>query len=92
MVFAIMYKINTAKKNYSALYERIKSLGSWMHYLDSTWLVVPSEKKTPTEVYDQLIPMIDGENDYLLVIEVKNNYRGWLPKDAWEWMEKMGYK
>jgi hypothetical protein len=25
-------------------------------------------------------------NDYLLVVRVTRPYQGWLPKDAWEWV------
>ncbi|MGC9966485.1 MAG: hypothetical protein ABSE08_13865 [Syntrophobacteraceae bacterium] len=28
------------------------------------------------------------KNDYALVIEVRGNSQGWLPKDAWEWIQK----
>ena len=92
MVFAVMYKIDASKKDYSGLYERIKSLGLWMHYLDSSWLVSPDALKTVEQVYDMLIPFIAGETDYLLVIEVKRNWYGWLPKDAREWLEGRRYE
>ena len=92
MVFAVMYKVDSSKKDYSSLYERIKAFDSWMHYLDSGWLVCPPEKKTAKEIYDELVPLIDGDRDYLLVIEVKKHWSGWLPKDAREWLEKRSFE
>jgi len=92
MVFAVMYEIDSSEKDYSSLYEKIKSYGSWMHYLGSAWLISPSENKTAKEVYDELVPLIDGDKDYLLVIEVKKNWGGWLPKDAWDWMYNRSYE
>jgi len=53
--------------------------------LESTWLIVTSE--TPDEIWQRLAPHID-KNDYLLIIEVRNNAQGWLPRDAWDWIDK----
>lgn len=90
MVFAIMLDINPSKKDYSRLYEKIKSFGAWMHYIDSVWFVsVPSNTKTE-DLYDQLIPYINGEEDYVLVAEFKGNYYGWLPRKAWDWIHDKG--
>jgi hypothetical protein len=91
MLYAVMYKIDASKKDYSGLYDKIKSLGLWMHYLDSSWLVYTDDKKTAKEVYDALIPFIAGETDYLLVFEVKNNWWGWLPTDAIKWIRERGF-
>ncbi len=87
MVYAILYKIKKTEKNYTPLYERIKSLGEWMHYFDDSWLLVPSNNISTSEVYDQIIPFIDGSDDILLIIRVTNDYRGWLPQKAWDWMK-----
>lgn len=92
MVFAVIYQIDSSKRDYSSLYERIKAFDSWMHYFDSVWLVSTSEDKKTKEIYDELVPLIDGDKDYLLVIEVKKHWTGWLPKDAREWMQKRSYE
>lgn len=92
MVFAVFYKILPSAKDYTALYERIKSLGPWMHYFDGAWLIAPTSLKTSKGIYDQLIPFIDGERDYILVIQLtKQDYYGWLPKDAWEWINARSF-
>lgn len=26
------------------------------------------------------------KNDYFLIIEVKDRFQGWLPKDPWDWI------
>ena len=91
MVFAIICDIDDEKRDYSQLYEKIKSFGAWMHYIDSTWFVSPSTSRTANQMFDELRPFINEEDDYLLVIEVKKNYQGWLPKDAWDWMNKRDY-
>lgn len=88
MVFAIIYDIDTTKRNYSPLFEKIKSLGAWMHYIDSAWFVSPSSPRTAQEIFNELEPFIDQKDDYLLVIGLKGDYQGWLPKEAWDWMNK----
>ncbi len=90
MVFAIMLEIDTSKKDYSSLYEKIKSLGPWMHYFNPIWFVSTPSITKPKELYDQLIPYINGETDYLLVVEFSRNYFGWLPSVAWDWIHDKG--
>ena len=87
MVYAILYKINPSSKNYTSLYEKIKSLGPWMHYFNDAWLVEPNSLNTSKDIYDQLIPFIDGDKDYILVTKLTTqDHYGWLPKDAWTWI------
>ncbi len=63
--YIISYDLNRPGQDYEGLYEAIKSLGSWWHHLDSTWVVVTA--KTATQVRDALIPEIDS-NDKVLVV------------------------
>jgi len=37
------------------------------------------------QAWDRIGPHIDA-NDFLLIIEIRDNVQGWLPKDAWEWI------
>lgn len=91
MVFVVLYKIDESKKDYTALFGRIKGLGEWAHYLDSAWLLSINGQKTPNDVYNDLIPFIDGETDYILIIQVTRNYYGWLPKELREWLEQRSF-
>jgi len=84
-VYLVTYDLNAPGKNYDDLYEAIKSLGAWWHYLDSTWLV--DTHLSAQSISDKLLSHID-KNDYLLVIKVTNEYQGWLPQKAWEWMHE----
>ncbi|MDI3535476.1 MAG: hypothetical protein PWQ82_1841 [Thermosediminibacterales bacterium] len=80
--YLITYDLNTPGKDYSELYEAIKkSCSYYCHYLDSVWIVKSS--LSPEEIFDNIHPKMD-KNDYLLIIEVKNNKQGWLPKEAWD--------
>lgn len=66
------YDLNKTK-DYPALYEAIKGLGSaWWHHLDSTWLIKSS--KTAAQVRDELKGHIDADD---LVIDVTGDARAW---------------
>ena len=81
--FSINYDLKGPGRDYTELYDAIKASGKWWHYLDSTWIVVTNEDAQ--QIWTRLASTID-KNDYLLVIEVLDNVKGWLPKDAWNWI------
>ena len=83
--YAINYDLKKPGRDYSTLYEAIKKYGKWWHYLDSTWLVISNE--TPDQIWKRLEDSVD-KNDYLLIIEVRDNVQGWLPEDAWSWIHE----
>ncbi len=83
--YSITYDLKAPDRDYKGLYEAIKGSGQWWHYLESTWLVVTNS--TSKQIWDQLSPYID-RNDNILIIEIKNNAYGLLPKDAWDWIAK----
>ena len=81
----ITYDLNKQGQNYKALYEAIKALGAWWHYLDSTWMVQTYD--TVQSASDKLLKHID-KNDFLLVVDVTGDtMQGWLPKEAWDWIQ-----
>lgn len=81
--YSITYDLSTPGRDYKNLYEAIKESGAWWHYLESTWLVKTDD--SPSQIWARLKPHIDA-NDSLLIIEVRDNISGWLPKKAWEWV------
>lgn len=83
MIYAINYDLKRPGQNYEKLYEAIKSCGVWWHYLGSTWLVDTS--LDANAIWERLSPHVD-KNDLVLVIGVTRRYNGWLPKDAWDWL------
>ncbi|HCG5919202.1 TPA: hypothetical protein NJ048_004359 [Vibrio parahaemolyticus] len=83
--YVITYDLRTPNQNYNGLYEAIKTTGRWWHYLDSTWIIATDE--SPAQIWSRLEPFVDN-NDNLLIMEVKNNSQGWLPQDAWEWINE----
>lgn len=83
MIYAINYDLNKPGQDYENLYEAIKACGAWWHYLGSTWLV--DTTLDANGIWNKLSPHVD-KNDSVLVIGVTRDYSGWLPQDAWDWM------
>lgn len=83
MIYAINYDLKKPDRDYAGLYDAIKSCGAWWHYLGSTWLV--DTTLDAAGIWKRLDPHVDP-NDRVLVIGVTKNCQGWLPTDAWEWI------
>lgn len=85
MIYVISYDLTKPNRDYTSLYESIKGCGAWWHYLESTWLV--STQMSAAQIYERLAGSIDSD-DRLLIMRAGGNRRGWLPKDAWDWIDK----
>lgn len=83
--FSITYDLKAPNRDYDGLYKEIKNTFKWWHYLESTWIVIANE--TPNQIWNRLRSHVD-KNDYLLIIEVRDNVQGWLPEEAWKWIHE----
>ena len=90
MVYLITYDINTAIKDYNEMYDAIKSISNdYQHPLESVWLVNTQFDKI--KVYDIVHEKMSSK-DFLLIVEVKGTYYGWLNTKVWEWLkDRLGY-
>ena len=89
MFYAITYDISDSKKDHAEFFEKIKALGAWMHYIDDTWIVSTKEHSTADEIFAQLEPLIDKEEDYIFVAQIDpDDTQGWLPDKAWAWFKR----
>lgn len=84
-VYMVGYDLNKSGQDYNGLYSELKKSASYWHYLDSTWLI--STRETANQLYDRISHHIDA-NDYVLIMEVRADYQGWLPEKAWEWIRE----
>ena len=89
MILLISYDLNRPGQNYNSLHEEIKKAGTWWHHLESTWIISTSHGP---EKWEQRLRRHMDENDSLLVIEVCNNYSGWLPDKAWKWLQERRFR
>ena len=85
-VLLVTYDLNKPGQNYDGLYDLLKSANSWWHHLDSTWILYT---RLSPEIWSQKIRSVIDSGDHFLIIEVRSNYQGWLPKKAWDWLREM---
>jgi hypothetical protein len=84
-VFCVSYDLKGINRDYTPLIRALQSKGKWWHFLESTWLI--STDETAVDVWNRIYSTID-KKDVLLIIEVRNNVNGWLPKEAWDWIRE----
>lgn len=82
-VYQIDYDLRK-ERNYEALYERIKSYGTWCRALESTWLIATNQ--SATQIRDHLAGAMDSD-DGLLVTRLQGEaaWRG-LSQEKSNWL------
>ncbi len=64
-----------------------KGVVNWWHYLESSYIIITNNTTTATNVSDFVIQHMP--NKHFLVAELNlKNHNGWLPKEAWDWINK----
>lgn len=88
--YILTFDTNRTDYNYVILHSNLVGLypnvvKDWWHYLHSTYILV-----SPLDVislYNQIIKC-SGDLHFLLVEINPKTYYGWLPMDAWKWLNK----
>ena len=83
--YIVCYDLKESIEKYKPFFDELKRSHQWWHFLTSTWIVLRYEALI--ELAPKLRPLI-FQNDRLLIQPAKGPSDGWLPKDAWEWLEK----
>ncbi len=86
-LFLIIYDLKVPGRDYSNLYETIKSLSDdFQHPLESTWFVSLNSNISSQSIYDDLRKTID-DNDNLFVVNMNDpkDRQGWMPRNFWTW-------
>jgi hypothetical protein len=83
MVHCISYDLSKPTRNYNELYEVIKGLGGYLHFLESAWLV--SSNLNASQIWQKIKLNLD-KDDNILIIDVGNDYNGRLPEAAGKWI------
>jgi len=88
MLYIVSYQLATHLfRNTTAFTDEIQRSRSWMHYIDNTWVVSTSE--TIGELDGRLrncLNLTDG--DSLLIMQTNGTSAGWLPEEAWNWIQE----
>ena len=67
-------------------FTQIPGLYSWFHYLQSSYIFIYNSTSSDLAAHVRdIIP-----NNRFLIFEINLSSRhGWLPREAWDWIEKM---
>jgi hypothetical protein len=85
MVNLIAYDLKQPGRDYTSLYEAIKSYSSWAHAEESVWCV--DTTTNPGDIRDHLQKHIDS-NDIIFVVRLHQNWGSLkLPEKIVEWLK-----
>lgn len=88
IVYLINYDPKDSDFDYTPLFDKIKSYGSWHHPLEYTWFVKVGDSVLANDLYTALKPLI-SERDRILIIKVDRVHnQGWLSRSFWDWISK----
>jgi hypothetical protein len=88
-VLLITHALNNPNKDYAPFFGAIKNnCNYWWHFFDTTWIV--STNLGANEYANLLYPHMETA-DRLLVVKITLEHQGWLPKEAWEWLNDKDY-
>lgn len=89
-LFLITYDLKQPGRNYSELYELIKTLAGedcWQHPIESAWIVKVSDSMSVDGITSKLRETLDAK-DCIFVVDITGKpYQGWLPRSFWNWMK-----
>lgn len=81
--YLVILDAQTPGVDYSRFVAEMQRSVDWWHYLSNTWIVL--RRDTLVEMQNVLVPLI-GTQDRLLIVPAKGPSVGWLPQDAWTWL------
>jgi hypothetical protein len=74
-------------KDYSALYDAIKSFGECIHPLESVWIIYVSNVDLNASQITDVLHAHMTQEDTLFVCKIDGKDRnGWMAKSAWQWL------
>ena len=83
--YIVCYDLKGSPLGYKPFVEELRNSVRWWHYLENTWIVFLYE--TLVELQRILAPRIYTQ-DRLLILPAHGPAEGYLPKEAWEWINE----
>lgn len=77
-LYMVSYDLNNPGQDYKKVKDKIESLGSWCHYLDSTYLV---KSYLNFETFQNEVTSVADSNDRFIIAKIDGTVGGWLSKD-----------
>lgn len=88
-VYLVTYKLETPGKDYGPFYDELKKMANgWCHYIDNVWII--NTEVPVLQLTQKLYPHMT-KADLLIVTKLQGTHNGWLPKEAWDWLNARTY-
>lgn len=85
--YVISYDLKILGRDYTSLYDAIKSYDDWQHPLESTWILYTTESANDISAKLRADGRMDN-SDLLFVCALDiNDRQGWLDKSVWNWIK-----
>lgn len=86
--YIVSYDLKVPGRDYTSLYDAIKSYNDWRHPLESTWLLYTTENADQISSKLRISGNMDNR-DLLFVCELNiKDRQGWLDKEVWNWIKE----
>src|SRR5713226_2959641 len=85
VAYIISYDLKQPVAKYTPLLQELQRSDKWAHFLTNTWIVLR------TETLVELAPKLRGlmfATDRLLIMPAKGPPDGFLPEEAWKWIDE----
>ena len=83
--YIVAYDLKQQVELYTPLFTELKRSHKWSHYLENTWILLRYDSLV--ELGPKLRPLI-FQSDRLLIMPAKGPADGWLPEEAWQWIQE----
>jgi hypothetical protein len=83
--YLVLLDLKTPNGNYTPLSNQLQASSRWWHFMPTVWIVKRYE--TLNELHNVLVPLI-FKDDRLLILPAKRPAAGWLPPEAWTWINE----
>lgn len=89
-VYLIAFKLTREGADPRPVVEGLKKMGDggWMYYIPNTIFIHSDE--SANKLAEKAYKLIT-QGDYLIVVKVANEHQGWMPQEAWKWLNESKY-
>lgn len=81
--YLVILDAKTAGLDYTRFITELQTSDDWWRYISNAWIVL--RRDSLSELQTKLVPLI-GNQDRLLIVPAKGPAVGWLPQEAWVWL------
>ncbi|TGL45976.1 hypothetical protein [Leptospira perdikensis] len=86
--YILSYDRNPSKYDYKSIHSKITKnpmIKNWSHYLNSSYILI--SENNVNELSDYIRKVMPKHRFLLLEVDLRKS-NGWLPQEAWDWINK----